>query len=251
MSHITYTGNVQPAVWLSFKSDKVSGAHSSANGNFLYEIENESTFEFTISATTAMNCVYQLFMICIMFVGCTDIKGEKKESVMEQKKTTSTSDSYSPAMILAYVDSVISLEPGSQATLPIPLRWPPKGAPELAYYIYRRGSPASTGRVMYKMSSPTHKVIYTPASDEKYKIINIDFHPLSPLEPKSYSQPDPIVQNNMIADIIAAMEAEKVPAGQEAQLIRDTYRLWLSVHPALQQFLKTEHKEFIDWIVQP
>jgi hypothetical protein len=52
MSHISYSGRIQPVVWLSFQSIKVTGAHTSANENFLYAIENESTFEFTINATT-------------------------------------------------------------------------------------------------------------------------------------------------------------------------------------------------------
>ncbi|HEX2955257.1 MAG TPA: hypothetical protein VHO70_00395 [Chitinispirillaceae bacterium] len=52
MPIINYSGNLQPAIWLSFQAFSSSGAHASANTSFLYQIENECCTEFTITATT-------------------------------------------------------------------------------------------------------------------------------------------------------------------------------------------------------
>jgi hypothetical protein len=52
MSIINYKKNIQPLVWLSFQTFKASGAHSTADEDFLYQVENESLFEFTIAVKT-------------------------------------------------------------------------------------------------------------------------------------------------------------------------------------------------------
>jgi hypothetical protein len=58
MTRIAFKGSVKPAVFLSFKSIKVPGCHSSADEDFSYEVENESLFDFTLVATTPT--VYRL-----------------------------------------------------------------------------------------------------------------------------------------------------------------------------------------------
>ncbi|BBO88754.1 hypothetical protein [Desulfosarcina ovata] len=52
MTHIAYSGNISPAVWLSFKGNKVPGAHASADDDYVYEIENECLFEWDIVFNT-------------------------------------------------------------------------------------------------------------------------------------------------------------------------------------------------------
>lgn len=49
---ISYSGTVQPAVWLSFKADKVSGAHSVGNANVSYHVANESLTRFDLRVVT-------------------------------------------------------------------------------------------------------------------------------------------------------------------------------------------------------
>jgi hypothetical protein len=52
MTHIAYSGDISPAIWLSFKGNKVPGAHADADANFVYEIENECLFEWDIVCNT-------------------------------------------------------------------------------------------------------------------------------------------------------------------------------------------------------
>ncbi len=52
MSHIAYSGDISPAIWLSFKGHKVPGAHADADEDFVYEIENECLFQWDIACDT-------------------------------------------------------------------------------------------------------------------------------------------------------------------------------------------------------
>lgn len=52
MSVISYEGNIQPAITLGYTSDKVAGAHASADENYLFLLANESTTDITIQITT-------------------------------------------------------------------------------------------------------------------------------------------------------------------------------------------------------
>jgi hypothetical protein len=49
---ISYFGNVEPIIWLSFKTIKVPNAHQSANDEYLYAVENPELSEFTLHAVT-------------------------------------------------------------------------------------------------------------------------------------------------------------------------------------------------------
>ena len=52
MSHISYSGHIAPAIWLSFKGHKVADAHADADDDFLYTIANECLYEWDIAFST-------------------------------------------------------------------------------------------------------------------------------------------------------------------------------------------------------
>jgi hypothetical protein len=59
LHRVTVTGRIVPAIWLSFKADKLGGALSSADRHFRYKILNECVYEWDIVADTGSH-VYHL-----------------------------------------------------------------------------------------------------------------------------------------------------------------------------------------------
>lgn len=48
MTHISYSGSISPAIWLSFKGHKATGAHTDADDDYAYNIANECLYQWEI-----------------------------------------------------------------------------------------------------------------------------------------------------------------------------------------------------------
>ncbi len=136
------------------------------------------------------------------------------------------------------------IDPRAYLTPPIPVSWPPSGAPAVRYFDFRAAA-RPTGVVSYSLESPSTEItVPLDGGHVQRRVLSTrsklgTFSP--PVDPKR-------LPHEASALLIKSLCEQRIPTEVEGGQIRAGYSAWLRDEPLVRDWLVAEAGPFVEWL---